>query len=165
MPFAEQAVLWPQGASALFFAAFPHTGATTLLIATAEALAKSFTWRRRLSANCCCWWRPLPANSHPRSSTRGGLAIHHRYLRPSALEQRETGRAEKPAQTQRYLSHLFDLSIDSKRRACDITELCVRGIAHGEHASSRATVMQQKAQRAVQFESQSKRSALLAWIH
>ena len=36
---------------------------------------------------------------------------------------------------------LFDLAIDSKLRACDLTKLRVRNVAHGEHVSSRAMVM------------------------
>ena len=47
---------------------------------------------------------------------------------------------------------LFNLAIDSKLRACDLTKLRVRDIAHGEHVSSRAIVMQQKTQHPVQFE-------------
>ncbi|SFO49468.1 hypothetical protein SAMN05444065_1243 [Pseudomonas syringae] len=39
---------------------------------------------------------------------------------------------------------LFDLAIDSKLRACDLTKLRVRDVAHGEHVSSRTMVMQQK---------------------
>ena len=40
---------------------------------------------------------------------------------------------------------LFNLAIDSKLRACDLTKLRVH-IAHGEHVSSRAIVTQQKTQ-------------------
>ncbi|MHB1117815.1 tyrosine-type recombinase/integrase [Sideroxydans sp.] len=47
---------------------------------------------------------------------------------------------------------LFNLAIDSKLRACDLVKLKVRDISHGEHIASRATVMQQKTQRPVQFE-------------
>lgn len=39
---------------------------------------------------------------------------------------------------------LFNLAIDSKLRACDLIKLRVRDIAHGEHVSFRAIVMQQK---------------------
>lgn len=39
---------------------------------------------------------------------------------------------------------LFDTAIDSKLRACDLTKLRVRDVAHGEHVSSRVMVMQQK---------------------
>jgi hypothetical protein len=46
----------------------------------------------------------------------------------------------------------FDLAIDSKLRACDLTKLRVRDVAHGEHVSPRAIVMQQKTLRPVQFE-------------
>lgn len=61
---------------------------------------------------------------------------------------------------------LFDLAIDSKLRACDLTKLCVRDVAHGEHVSSRAIVMQQKTQRPVQFEiTEQTRVALETWIH
>jgi len=47
---------------------------------------------------------------------------------------------------------LFNLAIDSKLRACDLTKLRVRDIAHGAQVSSRAIVMQQKTHRPVQFE-------------
>lgn len=61
---------------------------------------------------------------------------------------------------------LFDLAIDSKLRACDLTKLRVRDVAHGEHVSSRAIVMQQKTQRPVQFEiTEQTRLALQAWIN
>ncbi|HDS1787676.1 integrase [Pseudomonas sp. FW305-E2] len=61
---------------------------------------------------------------------------------------------------------LFDLAIDSKLRACDLTKLRVRDVAHGEHVSSRAIVMQQKTQCPVQFEiTEQMRLALQAWIH
>ena len=57
-------------------------------------------------------------------------------------------------------------SIDSKLRACDLTKLRVRDIAHGEHVSSRAIVMQQKTHRPVQFEiTEPTRTALEVWMH
>jgi integrase len=59
---------------------------------------------------------------------------------------------------------LFDLAIDSKLRACDLTKLRVRDVAHGEHVSSGAIVIQQKTQRPVQFEfTEQTRVALEAW--
>ncbi len=60
---------------------------------------------------------------------------------------------------------LFDLAIDSKLRVCDLTKLRVRDVAHGEHVSSRAMVMQHKTQRPVQFEiTEQTGSAVAAWI-
>ena len=47
---------------------------------------------------------------------------------------------------------MFNLAIDSKLRACDLTKLRVRGICLGSRVAPRATVMQQKTQRPVQFE-------------
>ena len=61
---------------------------------------------------------------------------------------------------------LFNLAIDSKLRACDLTKLRVRDVAHGEHVSSRAIVMQQKTHHPVQFEiTEQTRMALEAWMH
>ncbi|QAY86816.1 tyrosine-type recombinase/integrase [Pseudomonas arsenicoxydans] len=61
---------------------------------------------------------------------------------------------------------LFNLAIDSKLRACDLTKLRLRDIAHGEHVSSRAIVMQQKTQHPVQFEiTEQTRTVLEAWMH
>jgi integrase len=60
---------------------------------------------------------------------------------------------------------LFNLAIDSKLRACDLTKLRVRDITHGASVSPRAIVMQQKTQRPVQFEiTEQTRSAIAAWI-
>lgn len=60
---------------------------------------------------------------------------------------------------------LFDLAIDSRLRACDLVKLRVRDVAHGDHVSSRAIVMQQKTQRPVQFEiTEQTRTALEAWM-
>lgn len=60
---------------------------------------------------------------------------------------------------------LFNLAIDSKLRACDLTKLQIRDIAHGERVSSRAIVMQQKTQHPVQFEiTEQTRTVLEAWM-
>jgi hypothetical protein len=47
---------------------------------------------------------------------------------------------------------LFNLAIDSKLRVCDLVKLRVRDVCHGQAVASRAIVLQQKAQRPVQFE-------------
>jgi integrase len=60
---------------------------------------------------------------------------------------------------------VFNLAIDSKLRACDLTKLRVRDVCHGEHIASRATIMQQKTQRPVQFEiTEQTRDSVMAWI-
>jgi integrase len=60
---------------------------------------------------------------------------------------------------------LFNLAIDSKLRACDLVQLRVRDVAHGEHIAKRAIVLQQKTQRPVQFEiTEQTRLALGAWM-
>lgn len=60
---------------------------------------------------------------------------------------------------------MFDLALDSKLRACDLVKLRLRDIAHGDHISARAIVMQQKTSLPVQFEiTQPTREAVLEWI-
>jgi hypothetical protein len=60
---------------------------------------------------------------------------------------------------------LFNLAIDSKLRACDLMQLKVRDVCHGQTMASRALVLQQKTQRPVQFEiTEPTRDAVLAWI-
>jgi len=60
---------------------------------------------------------------------------------------------------------LFNLAIDSKLRACDLVKLRVRDISHGDRIAARATVMQQKTQRAVKFEiTDQTRASVAAWI-
>jgi integrase len=60
---------------------------------------------------------------------------------------------------------LFDLAIDSKLRACDLTKLRVRDVAHGNYVVARAMVMQQKTKRPVQFEITAQtRLAVEEWV-
>jgi integrase len=60
---------------------------------------------------------------------------------------------------------LFNLGIDSKLRGCDLVALKVRDVCHGDQVATRATVMQHKTQRPVQFEiTPAARDALQAWI-
>jgi hypothetical protein len=44
---------------------------------------------------------------------------------------------------------LFNLALDSKLRGCDLVQLRVRDVAHGDRIAARAIVMQQKTQRPV----------------
>ncbi|PMS15734.1 integrase [Trinickia dabaoshanensis] len=60
---------------------------------------------------------------------------------------------------------MFNLAIDIKLRACDLTRLRVQDVRHRSQVASRATVMQQKTQRPVQFEiTEQTRESLEAWI-
>ncbi len=60
---------------------------------------------------------------------------------------------------------MFNLAIDSKLRACDLTWLQIQNARHGSRVASRATIMQQKTQRPVQFEiTEQTRESLEAWI-
>ena len=60
---------------------------------------------------------------------------------------------------------LFNLGIDSKLRGCDLVNLRVRDIAHGNQLLTRAMIMQRKTQRTVQFElTEPTRDAVAAWI-
>lgn len=61
---------------------------------------------------------------------------------------------------------LFNLAIDSKLRGCDLVKLKVRDVAHGEHITKRATVLQQKTHQPVQFEiTEQTKNALSNWIN
>lgn len=60
---------------------------------------------------------------------------------------------------------MFNLAIDSKLRGCDLVNLRVRDITHGNQILNRAMVVQRKTQRPVQFElTEPTRSAVAAWI-
>lgn len=60
---------------------------------------------------------------------------------------------------------LFNLGIDCKLRGCDLVALKVRDVCHGDQVASRATVLQHKTQRPVQFEiTSATREALQTWI-
>jgi integrase len=60
---------------------------------------------------------------------------------------------------------LFDLGIDSKLRACDLVKMRVRDVCHGSQVAPRATVMQQKTKRPVQFEiTPATREAIESWM-
>lgn len=96
---------------------------------------------------------------HPCLSTRGGLVMNiiATYSRQPWNKGKLVGRKTplrlrdiwairvrlQVAERTRDLA-LFDLAIDSKLRACDLTKLRVRDVPHGEHVSSRAMVMHRK---------------------
>lgn len=60
---------------------------------------------------------------------------------------------------------LFDLAIDSKLRGCDLVKIKTGDLVTGPEVRTRATVIQQKTGRPVQFELTSDvRASLLAWL-
>jgi len=60
---------------------------------------------------------------------------------------------------------MFNLAIDSKLRGCDLVNLHVRDVTHGNQILSRTMVVQRKTQRPVQFElTEPTRTAIAAWI-
>ena len=60
---------------------------------------------------------------------------------------------------------LFNLGIDSKLRACDLVKLRINDICHGSQVLKRATILQQKTKRPVQFEiTPNTRDSIVEWI-
>jgi integrase len=60
---------------------------------------------------------------------------------------------------------MFNLAIDSKLRGCDLVNLHVRDVTHGNQILPRAMVIQRKTHRPVQFElTEPTRSAVATWI-
>jgi len=60
---------------------------------------------------------------------------------------------------------LFNLAIDSKLRACDLVKLRVNDICQGAQVLKRASILQQKTQRPVQFEiTPQTRESVQEWI-
>lgn len=61
---------------------------------------------------------------------------------------------------------LFDLAIDSKLRGCDVVKLKIGDVVAGGTIRHRATVIQQKTGKPVQFElGEDVRESLLAWLN
>jgi integrase len=60
---------------------------------------------------------------------------------------------------------LFDLAIDSKLRGCDVVKIRISELVSGGRVRTRATVVQQKTGRPVQFELlEAARSSLQTWL-
>ena len=60
---------------------------------------------------------------------------------------------------------MFNLAIDSKLRGCDLVNLRVRDITHGNQVLTRTMIVQRKTQRPVQFElTEPTRMAVTAWL-
>ena len=60
---------------------------------------------------------------------------------------------------------IFNLAIDSKRRACDLVKLRLDDVCLGANVRRRATIVQKKTSRPVQFEiTEQSRSSIEAWL-
>ena len=60
---------------------------------------------------------------------------------------------------------LFNLAIDSKLRACDLVRVRIEDVCAGGHVKDRATIIQKKTRRPVQFEiTEQTRKAIEAWM-
>jgi integrase len=60
---------------------------------------------------------------------------------------------------------LFDLAIDSKLRGCDVVKIRISDLTSSSRVRTRATVVQQKTGRPVQFELlETARSSIFAWL-
>jgi integrase len=60
---------------------------------------------------------------------------------------------------------LFDLAVDSKLRGCDVVKVRIGDLVSGGRVRTRATVVQQKTGRPVQFELlESARASIQAWL-
>jgi integrase len=97
----------------------------------------------------------------------------------SALEQGPAHRSEASAQPKEVWGirvrlqlencrrdlALFNLAIDSKLRGCDLVRLRVNDVCVAGHVRDRATVIQQKTSRPVQFEiTEDTRTAVRDWM-
>lgn len=61
---------------------------------------------------------------------------------------------------------MFNLALDSKLRGCDLVRLRVQDICRAEAVASRASILQRKTRRPVQFEiSDATREAVAAWVN
>ena len=60
---------------------------------------------------------------------------------------------------------IFNLAIDSKLRACDLVKLRLEDICSGTRVRHRATIVQKKTGRPIQFEiTEQSRSSIEAWL-
>jgi site-specific recombinase XerC len=102
-------------------------------------------------------------SSHPREPWNNGKLIGQK----PPLKPKDIWAIRIQLQNARQVRDLamFNLAIDSKLRGCDLVNLRVRDITHGDHVLSRAMVVQRKTQRPVQFElTEPTRIAVAAWI-
>ncbi|MFT4509627.1 tyrosine-type recombinase/integrase [Caballeronia sp. 15711] len=103
----------------------------------------------------CLPARPVPWNKGRLTGQKPPLKLREIWAIRTRLQMSSNARE----------SALFNLAIDSKLRACDLTRLQVQDICVGSHVVARATFTQQKTHRPVQFEiTEQSRQSVSAWI-
>jgi integrase len=103
-----------------------------------------------------------PRRSMPTPWNKGLLVGQKRPLEPKHVWSIRV-RLEI-ARSKRDLA-IFNLAIDSKLRACDLVKLRLDDICSGTNVRRRATVVQKKTGRPVQFEiSEQSRNSVEAWL-
>jgi hypothetical protein len=93
---------------------------------------------------------------------KGRLTGQKRPLKPKEVW---TIRVRLQLEQRRRDLALFNLAIDSKLRGCDLVRLRVSDVCVGGRVQDRATVIQRKTSRPVQFEiTEQTRAAILEWL-
>lgn len=107
--------------------------------------------------------------NHPNLSTiRRGSTESRRKIGPKkALKAQEVWAIRFDLQHRGLIRDraLFDMAIDSKLRGCDLVKLRISDVVSGAAVRSRATVVQKKTGRPVQFEiTETTRESTQAWL-
>ena len=143
-----------------------------------QRLVENSVWKRQT-----CSVAINDALAIERRGGRGGGGLPYVFTsfrpRPTTLEQGIARRPEETARAEARLVHsssprnrtiearpcIFNLAIDSKLRACDLVKLRLDDICSGAMVRHRATIVQKKTGRPVQFEiTEQSRSSVEAWL-
>jgi len=106
---------------------------------------------------------PIPQSARPKGPwNKGRLIGQKRPLKPKDVW---AIRARLHLESRKRDLALFNLAIDSKLRGCDLVQLKVEDICVGERIRERATIIQRKTGRPVQFEiTEQTRTAVEDWL-
>ena len=97
-----------------------------------------------------------------KSWNKGKLIGQKRPLKPKEIW---AVRIRLQMQSRKRELALFNLALDSKLRASDLTKIKVKDVFQGDRIVKRATVLQQKTQQPVKFEVSSQcRTAIFEWL-
>ena len=105
---------------------------------------------------------PSPAVSKPDPWNKGRLIGQKRPLKPKEVW---AIRARLQLERRARDLALFNLAIDSKLRGCDLVRLMVEDVCAGGRVRERATIVQRKTGRPVQFEiTEQTRASIQEWL-